>query len=323
MRLSYGALVQVQFTVLVHNTHYRIPAACFARLTAGPADIIIRLAPHLIDLHCHLLPGIDDGAQNLDESLRMAIIAAADGITTICCTPHIYPGLYENTGPDIRRRVQALQLILADRKIKLDLSYGADAHLVPELIAGIQTMRVPTIGGSRYLLLEPPHHVRPPRFVESVFEVIAAGFVPIITHPERLTWAEQHLDDFFAISRSGGWLQVTGAALTGSFGRRVANLATRFVAEGWCDVLASDGHSPNQRRPVLADAVLRARCLVGDEEARRLVIDRPRAVLDNLPPDAVPRPPALSGGYVSASGQIQSYITGLAAATRRILRQQR
>jgi len=275
----------------------------------------------LIDLHCHLLPGIDDGAQNLEESLRMASIAAADGITTLCCTPHIYPGLYENTGPDILRRVQALQLILTDRKITLDLSYGADAHLVPELMSGIQTRRVPTIAGSRYLLLEPPHHVRPPRFVESVFDVIAAGYVPIITHPERLTWAEQHLDDFFAISRSGGWLQITGAALTGSFGRRVANLATRFVAEGWCDVLASDGHSPTQRRPVLADALQHAQRLVGVEEARRLVLDRPRAVLDNLPPDAVPRPPASSAIRDTSHGKIRGYITRLAASTRSALRQ--
>jgi protein-tyrosine phosphatase len=274
----------------------------------------------LIDLHCHLLPGIDDGAKDLDETLRMAQLAVADGILTTCCTPHIYPGLYENAGPDIQRRVNSLQLILADRQIPLTLSYGADAHLVPDFIAGLASKRIPTLAGSRYMLLEPPHHVRPPRFVESVFEVIAAGYVPVITHPERLTWAKQHFDDFLAIARSGGWLQVTGAALTGSFGRGVATLARQFVAEGWCDVLASDGHSATQRRPVLAEAYAMAQQLLGPEEARRLVIDRPQAVLANRPPDAVPRPPAHTMMTIAQQGKIQGYIRQLTVGARRFLR---
>src|SRR4249919_2472119 len=119
---------------------------------AGAARVHSRPPNHgiaMLDLHCHILPGIDDGAVDLEMALQMARIAAADGITTIACTPHIYPGVYDNNA------------------------------------TGIRNGRIPTLAASRYLLLEPPHHVAPPRFEDLVFEVMTAGYVPVITHPER------------------------------------------------------------------------------------------------------------------------------------------
>ena len=263
----------------------------------------------MIDIHCHLLPGIDDGAQTLPISLDMARIAVADGITTIFCTPHIYPGLYENTGSDIRRRVDELQLILRDAGIALELSYGADTHLVPEVGEGLKTGRIPTLGGSRYLLLEPSHHVRPPRFTESVFAHIGAGYVPVITHPERLTWVEQHYADFTDLARSGAWMQVTGGALVGRFGARVKKIAERFVGDGWTHVLASDGHTTGQRAPVLAEALARAAVLVGKVEAARLVLDRPSAILQNAQVNSVYFPPALVvRPKTEKTGKMQSWL---------------
>lgn len=261
----------------------------------------------MIDVHCHLLPGIDDGAPSLATSLEMARIAASDGIHTIFCTPHIYPGLYENTGPDIRHRVEQLQLILNDKGIGLNLSHGADVHLVPEVHEGLRTGRIPTLGGGRYLLLEPSHHVRPPRFKESVFELIGAGYVPVITHPERLTWVEQHFSDFSELSRSGAWMQITGGALIGRFGPRVRRIAERFLGDGWADVLASDGHTTGQRAPVLSEAHARAAELVGSEEADRLVSGRPGAIVGNASPDQVIRPPALHAPTKGNAGKIRNW----------------
>lgn len=264
----------------------------------------------MIDLHCHILPGIDDGSQKLETSLEMARIAVEDGIQKIYCTPHIYPGLYENTGPDIQRRVGLLQLILNDKGIALELSYGADVHLVPEVSVGLADGRIPTLGGSRYLLLEPSHHVCPPRFKESVFALIGAGYVPVITHPERLTWVEDHFDDFTSLARSGAWLQVTGGALLGRFGKRVERIAERFVGDGWTDVLASDAHTTNRRAPLLAEAERRAAQLVGDAEASLMVRGRPSAVCADSNPGAVPRPPALSEHSSENRGKIRSGLFG-------------
>ena len=263
----------------------------------------------MIDLHCHLLPGIDDGPQDLDTTLAMARIAVDDGIATIFCTPHIYPGLYENAQSDIVQRVNKLSLTLARENIPLKLSYGADTHLVPEVMEGLKSGRIPTLGGSRYFLLEPSHHARPPRFTESVFALIGAGYIPVITHPERLTWAADHMPDFFALARAGAWMQITGGALLGRFGPSVQRLADRFVGEGWTAVLASDAHTTNRRAPQLAEAVQRAATLIGKEEALRMVFARPQLVVDNAPPDAVAPPPALSDAAKATTGKIRGQLS--------------
>lgn len=252
----------------------------------------------MLDLHCHILPAIDDGAVDLDMALQMARIAAADGITTIACTPHIYPGMYDNTAAGIRAAVAALQGELDARGIGLKLVEGADVHLDPELVKGVRGGRVPTLGGSRYLLLEPPHHVAPPRFEDVVFELMAAGLVPVITHPERLSWVETHYDLFSRLSQRGAWMQITAGALTGRFGRRVRYWGERFVGDGHCMVLATDAHHPERRPPLLAEARAAAAVLVGAEEAGHMVVTRPQGVIDDVPAENLPPALAGSAGFV-------------------------
>lgn len=244
----------------------------------------------MIDLHHHLLPGIDDGAEDLAMALEMARMAAADGIHTVACTPHIYPGLYENTGEGIRAAIAAFQAELNAAGIPLKLVEGADVHLAPDLIEGIRTGAVPTLAGSRYLLLEPPHHVAPPNFGQEVFNFMAAGYIPVITHPERLTWVEQHFPTFVELSRRGAWMQITGGALTGRYGRRAQHWGERFVSEGHCMILATDAHHPRRRPPLLAEAREAAAKLVGAGEAAHMVTTRPRGILDNRPPGELPPP---------------------------------
>lgn len=239
----------------------------------------------MIDLHCHILPGIDDGAKTLDDSLAMARIAVADGIHTLACTPHIYPGMYMNDGPGITHACGCLQAELDHHGIALKLVVGADVHLVPGLIEGLRSGRVPTLHGSRYFLLEPSHTTPPPRLEDSVFNLIAEGYTPIITHPERLTWVEDHYPAFQRLIAQGAWMQVTAGALTGVFGKRARYWGERFVGEGHAHLLATDAHSTGRRLPRLTEGLEVARRLVGDREASRLVIERPTAVLKNLPPE--------------------------------------
>jgi tyrosine-protein phosphatase YwqE len=182
----------------------------------------------VIDLHSHILPGIDDGAPTLEVSLEMARIAVADGIHTMACTPHIYPGMYMNDGPGIERARAALQAELDRAGIALRLVTGADVHLVPGLLPQIRAGQVPTLNGSRYLLLEPSHTVAPPRFEDSVFNLVASGYTPVITHPERLTWVEDHYPVFRRLVQQGAWMQVTAGALTGVFGKRPGTGASVF-----------------------------------------------------------------------------------------------
>jgi len=245
-----------------------------------------------------MLPGIDDGSPDEATSLEMARIAVADGIKTTACTPHIYPGLYENDAADIKIRTGALQRRLFDEGIALNLTIGADAHLTPELLGRLRAGTAPSLAGGRYFLLEPPHTVAPPRFAESMFDFVAAGYVPVLTHPERLSWIKQHYEVFVALVKSGVWMQVTAGSLNGRFGETAKYFGEKMLGEGLVHLLATDAHSLRNRPPLLAEGRRAAEKFVGAEEAVRLVFDRPQAILDNRPPKEVAPIPSLRDDWV-------------------------
>jgi protein-tyrosine phosphatase len=237
----------------------------------------------LIDLHCHMLPGIDDGATDLSQSLAMARIATSDGIMVSACTPHIAPGLYDNAGPAIREAVAQLANVLESAGIPLCLVPGADVHLAPDLIEGLRSGRVLTLAESRYFLLEPPHHTAPPRLVDMIFRLMNADYRPIVTHPERLSWVESHYGVLRRLSASGVWMQLTAGSLTGRFGKRVRYWAERMLSEGMIQILATDAHDCGARAPRLSEARALAARRLGEEAAERLVYANPLAVLQDMP----------------------------------------
>lgn len=248
----------------------------------------------MIDLHCHLLPGIDDGAPDLDTALAMARIATADGIRVTACTPHIYPGLYENTGPGIEHAVQELRLWLEKEGIPLQLTYGADTHLTPDLVSGLRGGQIPSLHASRYFLLEPPHYAAPPRLEETVLSLLAAGYVPVITHPERLVWIAHHYDIFRKLARAGAWLQLTAGSLTGRFGSSARYWGEKLLDEGYVHILATDAHGVDNRPPLLAEGRQAAERWVGAEEAMHLVETRPQGIMNDLDPARLPALPGLN-----------------------------
>jgi protein-tyrosine phosphatase len=225
----------------------------------------------------------------------MARIAASDGITMTACTPHIYPGLFENTGPQIKECVQDLQGQLKEAGIPLEITYGADIQIVPEMVQGLRSGRMPTLHGTRYFLFEPPHHTVPTGFANLLFDLLASGYVPVITHPERLTWLDDdHYDWFADAARRGAWIQLTAGALTGRFGRRPRYWSERFLDDGLVHILATDAHEPKHRPPLLAEGRAEAERWVGAEEADRLVTGRTRAIIADQDPAEIPPPPALN-----------------------------
>jgi len=259
----------------------------------------------MIDLHSHILPGIDDGSRSLAMSLEMARIAVQDGIRVMACTPHIYPGLYMNDTAGITAARDALQAELDQHGIALELTTGADVHLVPGILEGLRAGTVPSLHSSRYVLLEPSHHVAPPRFAESVFQLVAAGYVPVITHPERLTWVEDNFAVLAELTRQGAWMQVTAGALTGVFGSRAQYWGERFLGEGLTHILATDAHSAGRRIPVLSEGLAVAQRLLGAEEAQQLVRGRPSAIMSNSPPSQAAPLPARQSARSGAPGWLR------------------
>jgi protein-tyrosine phosphatase len=246
------------------------------------------------DVHCHILPNIDDGARDLKIALDMARLAENDGITHLACTPHIYPGLYENTPAGIAAAVKIFHRRLLDEGIDLELSWGADIQVVPELVSNMRSGAFPTINRSRYFLFEPPHHVPLSNFDQFVFDSVSAGFVPVITHPERLHWIDDHYEEFVAAVQAGAWIQLTAGSVTGRFGRSPRYWSEKMLDDGIVHLLATDAHNTRSRAPLLAEGALVAASIVGKEEAARLVSMRPGAIWEDTDPQKVPSPPGFN-----------------------------
>ena len=235
----------------------------------------------MIDLHSHILPGIDDGSPDMATSIAMARMAVDDGIKVMACTPHFLPGLYDNEAADVLARVQSFTQVLQEQNIELALVGGGDVHMRPDFITAIQTKRVLTLNDSRYVLLEPPHVIMPLRLEDLISSLSVAGYVPVITHPERLSWIEQHYAALVRMVHAGAWLQITAGSVTGRFGRRAQYWTQKLLQDGLVHIMASDAHNLGSRPPRLSHAVALVAQQIGPLEAQKLVFDRPLAVLNN------------------------------------------
>lgn len=237
----------------------------------------------MIDLHTHILPGLDHGAGDWAEAIEMCRIAVADGITTLAATPHVSEVFPNSTGR-IEETVAELRRRLADAGIDLDVVAGGDYHIRPDLAPE----NVLTLGGNgRFFLLEFPYQVLPPRADAFVKILVARGLAPIVTHPERTATLQRDWRRLEPLLQEGALVQVTAGSLLGEFGPQAAAAARRFLEKGWVHLLASDAHWAHERAPRLAAASLAAATLVGERAGRALVRENPRAVLAGRAPEIV------------------------------------
>lgn len=235
----------------------------------------------MIDLHSHILPQIDDGAKSIDISLEMARIAVNDGTKIIACTPHIRPPTYDNNDKIIQSSINALRSRLLEENIDLKLVMGADIHINPNVLERLQNKSAPTLYGTKYFLFEPPHHILPPNIDRFCEQVMQAGYIPVLTHPERLTWIENHYDVMVKMDEMGVAIQLTAGSITGRFGERAKYWSDKFLAEGRVDIIASDAHDPKHRPPKMSGARDYIAKFCDDETARRLTLDNPLLILKN------------------------------------------
>jgi len=262
----------------------------------------------MIDLHSHILPGIDDGSPDLQISLQMARCWVQDGVSIVACTPHILPGLYHNSGHQIRLAIAELQLSLEENGIPLRLVSGADNHIVPDFVAGLKSGLLLSLHDTRYVLVEPPHHNAPSRLGDVFFDIMTAGYKPILTHPERLTWIKTHYELIRLLAFRGVWMQITAGSLTGAFGRGPKYWGERMLSEGLVHIIATDSHDLSRRPPILSQGYECAAKIVGEEEAWRLVHSRPLAILENQSPSEIPLPVALEEtSYKGKAGNVSRH----------------
>jgi protein-tyrosine phosphatase len=231
----------------------------------------------MVDLHCHILPGIDDGAATMEESVAMAESAIADGITHVVATPHS-SSHYHFDFSHVGQLRDELQKTVGER---LKIATGCDFHLNPENLAALhQDPRQYCINQRDYLLLEFNEFSIPPSMDQTLHEIQLAGVQPVITHPERNGILRTRPERLKKWVRQGCYAQVTGGSLTGVFGAGAQQDALRWIREGLIHFVASDAHNTRKRPLRLQPAYDVVVDQFGQEKARALFQDNPLAAFE-------------------------------------------
>jgi len=254
-------------------------------LSTGPSYIFVVM----VDIHCHILSGLDDGAESFEESVQMAEMAIADGITHVIATPHAnaeYPFRPEL----VRERHAELQARLQGR---LQLATGCDFHLSFENLRDIEANKTKyTLNQKDYLLVEFADFSIPPNIDDTLHTLQLSGLRLIITHPERNALIRQQPERLWRWMRQGCFVQLTAQSLLGRFGRETSRVAEKWLAEDRVHFLASDAHDLKGRPLLLREAYDVVAKRRGENVAKALFEENPLAVFEGRPLPYRPDPPA-------------------------------
>jgi len=239
----------------------------------------------MIDIHCHLLPGVDDGAGDMPMALRMARLAVENGIEKIVLTPHIQSGLYENTREGIQTALAKFRQAIDAEGIALEARAAAEVRIMPEIRQMLVADELPFLGeldGYRIFLLEFPHSHIPPGSERLVDWLLNHDIRPMIAHPERNKDVIRKLEKITPFVSAGCLLQLTASSIAGKFGEVCQQRSRQMLEQGWVTVLASDSHNLNYRVPELEPGRKAAAEVLGETESWQLVRDNPWSIVKTL-----------------------------------------
>ncbi len=234
----------------------------------------------MIDTHCHILPGVDDGAKTMEESLEMLQMAYNDGITDIVATPHL-SSTYMQSIEKIHNIVDELRQQAKNRNINIKIHYGFEVRMCLEIFNGFPTDLTPlTINGKgKYILLEPPF-LDYPLFIDDIIDrVISEHIIPIVVHPLRNTRIISNLSILDKLKSKGVIFQFDKNAVMDGYQIKTSHIFFSLLKKGLVDLVASDGHSCDIRKPTLSNPYNRVAKAVGEDAAQLLFTENPRRIL--------------------------------------------
>lgn len=218
----------------------------------------------MIDIHNHILPGVDDGASTLEDSLTMARQAVEEGITAIIATPHHANGRYLNEAAQVEQAVQQISEALAAAGIDLRLYAGQEVRVYRDLIDDLQQGKLLTLARSRYMLIEFPTSKVPEDIHELIHELGVAGITPVIAHPERNMELSQNPARLAELVERGALAQMTTHSINGLFGKKIQDSSFTMCESNLIHFLSSDAHNPTERSFGMREACRRVKERLGE-----------------------------------------------------------
>lgn len=236
----------------------------------------------LVDIHVHILPGLDDGAKTRDDAIAMTAIAAKHGTSRIVATPHVDPLRLRHGSRQvktIKEEVDSLKESIASCGLSVQVMPGMEIAIAPDLVGYLDRGEViPVADAGKYVLVEFPFQMIPSYAEEEIFNMAANGYIPIIAHPERNASVIHNPNVLIPFLKAGALAHVNADSLTGREGQRPRKTAEILLSHGLAHIIASDGHSSTSRRPRLDLAFEIAASLMGKDEALKTVRDTPLAI---------------------------------------------
>jgi protein-tyrosine phosphatase len=235
----------------------------------------------MIDTHLHILPGIDDGPETIEESMALARVLVQEGIHSAIATPH-YNDIYPRySAAEIQKRVNNVQHELDRNSIPMRLFAGHEALIKPGLVEDIHAGRLATLNSSRYLLLELWNSAWLPETERMIFELRAFGIVPVIAHPERYQAIQRDPNRLAALLQQGVLAQSSASSLLGTWGNTIRRSAETLFKKGLIHCIASDAHGLHKRPLGILGGLQRARELLGEERVKQMIEIWPAAIINN------------------------------------------
>lgn len=235
----------------------------------------------MIDIHMHILPGVDDGSPNMESSLALADASAESGVDSIVATPHCYPGLYDNdAGPGLEQRFAELDRAVRSARIPVRLYQGMEIFGTVQTPADLEDGRVWTLNGTQYFLVEFAFDGDPVQCSEILDACARRGFIPVIAHPERYFFIQDDPRTAYRWVQRGYALQLNGESILGRLGEDCRQTAYLLLSHGLASCAASDAHRMNWRPPAcgrLREILIRD---FGRECAYMLLEENPLRILE-------------------------------------------
>ena len=238
----------------------------------------------MIDIHSHILPNIDDGAKNLEESLVLAQFAVDNGITHSVLTPHIHEGRYENDLDNIKKSFIEFKKALIKHNINLKIAFSAEVRISYQMLEMITAEKLPFLGqykDNKLLLLEMPHSHILPGSENLIDWLIQHHIRPIIVHPERNKEMMADYNKILPLLRKGCLLQLTAASIAGKFGKQCFDFSKYLVKKNWVNYIATDAHNLQHRPPDMKQCLPNLIKWVGQEQTNLLVQDNAWKIVSN------------------------------------------
>ena len=237
---------------------------------------------NLVDIHCHVLADIDDGPSDWEQSLNMARVAEDNGISTIVTTPHWIQGTsWQPSYKTVLEKIDKLNELLTSKKINLKVLSGMEVGISENLVDLLNSGEILTLANSKYVLIEIPYISLPFGLEEIVFEIISAGYIPLLAHPERNKELQTNPGRILDLIDRGALAQITAGSLCGDWGDNAKDCSVEFANMDAIFAVASDGHSSNSRPPEMLSGLRVLESLVGEDKVLEILSNSEKIIRKN------------------------------------------